>query len=117
MKRGVFHFDYFKQEYQNWLVNYRETEREDQRTHTENDDEKVEQLHENHEVMREQQREHNHNMGRHMIEKRSKNLSYIGNGTAFSLKFLPSKKKSLTNNNTFRRTNYCSFNQFTIGLG
>ncbi|XP_066921536.1 uncharacterized protein [Clytia hemisphaerica] len=60
-----------RDEYQNWLVNYRETEREDQRTHTEHDDEKVEQTHENHEVMRERQREHSHNMGRHMIEKRT----------------------------------------------
>ena len=53
-------------------MNYRETEREDRRTRSETDDEQLEQHHETQEQQREKHREHSHNMGRHMIEKRSR---------------------------------------------
>jgi len=59
------------------LVNYRETEREDRRTHSETEDEQLEQQHETHELQREKHREHSHNMGYHLTEKRSRSSLFL----------------------------------------
>ena len=57
------------QEYANWLVNYRETEREDSHAHHEDEDEQFEQQHDTHEVEREHHREHDSDVRRHMVDQ------------------------------------------------
>lgn len=58
-----------RDEYRNWLVNYRETEREDVQARSETEDNQLELSHEQSEVEGEQHHEHVHDIERHHTDR------------------------------------------------